>query len=80
MRRALHFGMHQAGSHLKLSPDSNSALIRRTCGVLNSWYLSKLIVSSIILLDVVLSEPLDGLRVVHPLKWPLGGLKILGGK
>lgn len=39
--------------------------------------LSKLIKCPIILLDVVLSQPLDGLGVVHPLERTFRGLEVL---
>lgn len=39
--------------------------------------LSKLIKCPIILLDVVLFQPLNGLGVVHPLKWTFGRLEAL---
>lgn len=43
-------------------------------------YLSELIVCPIILFDVMLLQPDDGVRVVHPLEGPLGGLEVLGSK
>lgn len=41
-------------------------------------YLSELIVGPIILFDVMLLQPDDGIRVVDPLEGPLGGLEVLG--
>lgn len=45
-----------------------------------SRHLSKLVVGAVVFLDVVLSEPLDGFSVVHPLEWPLGGFEVLREK
>lgn len=43
----------------------------------SQMYLSELIVCPIILFDVMLLQPDDGVRVVHPLEGPLGGLEVL---
>ncbi|KAF3848742.1 hypothetical protein F7725_015239, partial [Dissostichus mawsoni] len=43
-------------------------------------HLSKLVEGAVFLLDVVLSEPLDGFRVGHPLERPLGWFEVLGGE
>lgn len=43
-------------------------------------YLSKLIESAVVLLDVMLLEPLDGFAVVHPPEGPLGRFKVLENK
>lgn len=45
------------------------------CGLCT--HLSKLIVGAIVLLDVVLFEPHDGVCVVHPPERPLGGFEVL---
>lgn len=45
-----------------------------------SRHLSKLVEGAVVLLDVVLSEPLDGFGVVHPLERPLGGFEVLEGE
>lgn len=42
-----------------------------------SSYLSKLVVGAVVLLHIMLSEPLNGFTVVHPLKRPLGRLEVL---
>lgn len=47
------------------------------CGFMCRCYLSKLIESAVVFLDIVLLEPLNGLTVVHPLEGPLRRLKVL---
>lgn len=42
-----------------------------------SRHLSELVEGAVVLLDVVLSEPLDGFAVVHPLERPLRGFEVL---
>lgn len=42
-----------------------------------SRHLSELVVGAVVLLDVMLSEPLDGFAVVHPLERPLRGFEVL---
>lgn len=40
-------------------------------------HLSELVVGAVVLFDVMLSEPLDGFAVVHPLERPLRGFEVL---